>query len=206
MLGSFGAKTSGSGAGVRFGRPSSASIGSGVASPGVSVGTTSASLASVFGSAGVGSCDSGDTNAAGVSQQLVLIGLPQASIGTRQQTTRGTVHVYVIGTRFSTQRCTWIVFWNGSIRQTRYGTFSTRGSQTMRQVVTVHKDAIIKRGGGSVVYVVTDDKAQPRRIQIGEAAGPRVEVLDGLSVGENVVVRGNERLRPGAPVTIRKGS
>ncbi|MGI9484061.1 MAG: efflux RND transporter periplasmic adaptor subunit [Hyphomicrobiales bacterium] len=75
-----------------------------------------------------------------------------------------------------------------------------------RQVVTVHKDAIIKRGGGSVVFVVSEDKAQPRKIQIGESAGARVEVLDGLSVGEEVVVRGNERLQPGAPVMIRKGS
>jgi RND family efflux transporter MFP subunit len=76
----------------------------------------------------------------------------------------------------------------------------------MRQVVTVHKDAIIQRGGRNLVYVISDLKAEPRRIKIGEASGPRVEVLDGLKPGDDVVVRGNERLRPGAPVKIRKGS
>ncbi len=76
----------------------------------------------------------------------------------------------------------------------------------MRQVVTVHKDAIIKRGGNNLVYVVSDAKAMPRPIELGESTGARVEVTKGLKPGEDVVVRGNERLLPGSPVMIRKGS
>ena len=39
-----------------------------------------------------------------------------------------------------------------------------------------------------------------------EAADGMVEVLDGLKPGEMVVIRGNERLRPGQRVRIRRGS
>lgn len=70
-----------------------------------------------------------------------------------------------------------------------------------REVVTVHKDAILKRQGLSLVYVVdADSKAQARPVELGEAVGPRFVVLDGLKPGETVVVRGNERLRPGQTV------
>ena len=41
-----------------------------------------------------------------------------------------------------------------------------------------------------------NDKAQPRFVTIGVPVGNRYEVLDGLNVGDLVVVRGNERLRP----------
>jgi len=71
-----------------------------------------------------------------------------------------------------------------------------------RDVLTVHKDAVIKRGPASLVYVIQEDTAEMRRITLGEPTGSRYEVLDGLSEGEQVVVRGNERLRPGDKVTI----
>jgi len=70
-----------------------------------------------------------------------------------------------------------------------------------REVVSVHKDAILKRQGLSLVYVVTAENiAQIRPVELGEAVGPRFVVLDGLAPGEQVVVRGNERLRPGQEV------
>ncbi|MDP6688928.1 MAG: efflux RND transporter periplasmic adaptor subunit, partial [Alphaproteobacteria bacterium] len=68
------------------------------------------------------------------------------------------------------------------------------------QVVSVHKDAILKRRGNDIVFVVVDGAAQPRNIAIGDAVGGRFTVRDGLQVGEVVVVRGNERLYPGQPV------
>jgi RND family efflux transporter MFP subunit len=75
-----------------------------------------------------------------------------------------------------------------------------------RQIVSVHKDAIIKQPGDTIVFAVVDGKAQPRSIRLGEAVGSRYEVLDGLREGELVVVRGNERLRPGTPVQIEEAS
>lgn len=71
-----------------------------------------------------------------------------------------------------------------------------------RDVVTVHKDAVLPRGGSNSVYIVGDDgTVAPRPVQLGEAAGSRFVVLGGLAPGDIVVVRGNERLRPGQAVT-----
>jgi len=72
-----------------------------------------------------------------------------------------------------------------------------------RDVVSVHKDAVIARGDGNVVYVVEDGKANIRQVQTGEALGVRFEVISGLVPGDIVVTRGNERLRPGQDVTYK---
>ena len=72
-----------------------------------------------------------------------------------------------------------------------------------RQIVTVHKDAILKMQGLTMAYVVAEDNtAQIRSIELGDATGARFEVLSGLSPGDPVVIRGNERLRPGQSVRI----
>ena len=70
----------------------------------------------------------------------------------------------------------------------------------MRQVVTVHKDAVLNKGGRRVVFIVEDGAANVRPVQLGEAVGGRFIVLSGLKPGDQVVVRGNERLRPGQSV------
>lgn len=74
-----------------------------------------------------------------------------------------------------------------------------------RQVVSVHKDAVIIRGGRAVVYVVVDGVAQDRTIELGEATGNRFEVRSGLAPGDQVVTRGNEQLRSGQPVRTAEG-
>ena len=72
-----------------------------------------------------------------------------------------------------------------------------------RQIITVHKDAILKMQGLTMAYVVAEDNtAQIRSIELGDATAARFEVLSGLSPGEPVVIRGNERLRPGQSVRI----
>lgn len=70
-----------------------------------------------------------------------------------------------------------------------------------RDIVSVHKDALIARGTDYVVYVVEEGSAQVRQVEIGDAVGPRFEVVSGLAPGDIVVTRGNERLRPGDAVT-----
>ena len=69
-----------------------------------------------------------------------------------------------------------------------------------RTAVTVHKDAILNRADKTVVFVVTGGTAQMRPVRLGDAVGGRFEVLSGLDTGDLVVVRGNERLRPGQKV------
>ena len=69
-----------------------------------------------------------------------------------------------------------------------------------RDIVSVHKDAIVQRGRDKIVFVVVDGLAMVRTIRTGESSGSRIEVLDGLQPGDLAVVRGNERLQPNQPV------
>jgi multidrug efflux pump subunit AcrA (membrane-fusion protein) len=71
-----------------------------------------------------------------------------------------------------------------------------------RRVLSVHKDAIVNRQGKDIVFVAKGDEVQARPVRLGAAVGSRMEVLDGLGEGEQVVVRGNERLRSGAKVQV----
>ena len=70
------------------------------------------------------------------------------------------------------------------------------------QSLTVHKDAVITQQDGHLVYVVADDSATPQPVIIGNATGGRYEVISGLNEGDQVVIRGNERLAPGQTVRI----
>ena len=72
-----------------------------------------------------------------------------------------------------------------------------------RDIVSVHKDAVIARGAGYIVYVVEDGKAQIRQVKLSEAVGARLEVISGLAPGDLAVTRGNERLRTGQDATYK---
>jgi RND family efflux transporter MFP subunit len=72
----------------------------------------------------------------------------------------------------------------------------------IREVVTVHKDAIVHRGPNRVVSIVRNGKAFPRQVTIGSAVGNRYVVQKGLKAGDRVVTHGNETLPPGAAIRI----
>ncbi len=69
-----------------------------------------------------------------------------------------------------------------------------------RRLLTVHKDAVVTRGGAKVVVLVEGGKTKSRSVRVGEAVGDRFAVEFGLKAGDIVVIRGNERLRPGQSV------
>ncbi|WP_237072542.1 efflux RND transporter periplasmic adaptor subunit [Pseudaestuariivita rosea] len=71
---------------------------------------------------------------------------------------------------------------------------------TPREVLSVPKDALVQGRGGWTVFVNDNGTAQPRSVTVGVAMGDRFELLSGLDEGDQVVVRGNERLRPGQPI------
>ncbi|MCX6640961.1 MAG: efflux RND transporter periplasmic adaptor subunit [bacterium] len=58
--------------------------------------------------------------------------------------------------------------------------------------LTIPADAIIPSGRTNMVFVaLSEGKFQPRAVKLGEKSGDRVEVIEGLSEGENVVTRAN---------------
>lgn len=71
------------------------------------------------------------------------------------------------------------------------------------QVLTVPRSAMMTDQRGDFVYVIgADNKAERRGIRVGSQSTPQlVAVADGLREGEQVVVEGLQRVRPGAAVT-----
>ena len=71
-----------------------------------------------------------------------------------------------------------------------------------RPVVLVPEQAIVTFAGLERVFGVADGRAVEKRIRTGRRIGGRVEVLEGLAAGEQVVVDpGN--LTGGQPVTLK---
>jgi membrane fusion protein (multidrug efflux system) len=67
--------------------------------------------------------------------------------------------------------------------------------------VTLPQQAVTRSAQGDTVMVVSaDGKVAPRPIKIGSAKGNQWVVLDGLKAGEQVMVDGFQKLRPGASV------
>ena len=72
--------------------------------------------------------------------------------------------------------------------------------------VIVPRDALVPRGPKQILYRVQDKDGQPvaemLEVKSGRYFGEAVEVFGDLRAGDRVVVRGNERLRPGQPLVL----
>jgi membrane fusion protein, multidrug efflux system len=74
---------------------------------------------------------------------------------------------------------------------------------TLRDTNIVPTAAIQHGAPGAFVYVVKSDQtASVQKVKLGPGDGQRIAVLDGLQLGEKVVVDGSDRLREGAKVTL----
>ena len=72
-----------------------------------------------------------------------------------------------------------------------------------RDALLVPRDALVLRPGGVSVFVVESDQtAKQVQVTTGIGSGDQIEVNGDLSDGNMVVIRGNERLRPGQAVSI----
>lgn len=73
-----------------------------------------------------------------------------------------------------------------------------------RKALLVPKDSLVLSPSGTAVYAVVDQQARLVPVRTGAEHGSRIEAEGDLIPGLLVVVRGNERLRPGQPVTITR--
>jgi len=74
-----------------------------------------------------------------------------------------------------------------------------------RDTLTLPADVALRRGTRFIAFVVNDGKAQTRELRVGVRDGNRLEILEGLSAGEQVVVMGQHRLTDGMPVRLAAG-
>ncbi len=73
-----------------------------------------------------------------------------------------------------------------------------------KSTLVVNRDALnrLPGTGNYYVYVVQKDKAVLKNIETGFTQGNYVEVTNGLTEGEKVVVKGQNRLKDGVPVVV----
>jgi membrane fusion protein (multidrug efflux system) len=92
----------------------------------------------------------------------------------------------------------------GPLRELTDGEFVTvllEGVQPV-EVVAIPRAAVLSDQQGDYVFVVgPDNKAEQRRIQLGQSTSTIAAVISGLSPGEKVIAEGLQRVRPGQPVS-----
>src|SRR6476620_6958192 len=70
------------------------------------------------------------------------------------------------------------------------------------EVLAMPRSAVLSDQQGDYVFTVgPDNKAEQRRIQLGQSTSTVAAVLSGLSVVDKVIVKGLQRVRPGQPVS-----
>jgi len=92
----------------------------------------------------------------------------------------------------------------GPVRQLTDGEFVTvllEGVQPV-EVLAIPRSAVLSDQQGDYVFVVRpDNKAEQRRIQLGQSTTTIASVLTGLAPGDKVIVEGLQRVRPDQPVS-----
>jgi membrane fusion protein, multidrug efflux system len=69
------------------------------------------------------------------------------------------------------------------------------------EVLAIPRSAVLSDQQGDFVYVVgADNKAEQRRIKLGQSTSTIAAVTNGLSLGEKVIVEGLQKVRPSQPV------
>jgi len=72
-----------------------------------------------------------------------------------------------------------------------------------RRVTAVPRDALVIRQDGTKVFRVNENGiAEVIPVKTGMANNTYIEIKNGINIGDRIVIRGNERLRPGQRVVI----
>ena len=91
----------------------------------------------------------------------------------------------------------------GPVRELTDGEFVTvmlEGVQPV-EVLAIPRAAVLSDQQGDYVFTVgADNKAEQRRIQLGQSTPTIAAVINGLALGDKVIVEGLQRVRPGQPV------
>jgi len=81
--------------------------------------------------------------------------------------------------------------------------FVTIDLASTRNALLVPKDSVVTSGENKMVFSVADGKAVPIRVKVTGYFDGNVAVEGNLKPGDLVVIRGNERLRPGQAVKVQ---
>src|SRR5580692_4951790 len=90
-----------------------------------------------------------------------------------------------------------------TVRELTDGEFVTvllEGVQPI-EVLAIPRSAVLSDQQGDYVFTIgPDNKAEQRRIQLGQSTSTVAAVVSGLALGDKVIVEGLQKVRPGQPV------
>ncbi len=74
-----------------------------------------------------------------------------------------------------------------------------------QQALVIPESALIMKSEDVFVFAVdADNKAQMKKVKVGLRMVGKVEILDGLADGENVIIEGHQKIGPGSLVKIKE--
>ena len=71
-----------------------------------------------------------------------------------------------------------------------------------QQILVIPNSSVNKRKGREVVFKVKDEKAQEIQVQLGRKFGNYVEVISGLSAGEQIIENLSDKIDNGTEVKV----
>jgi membrane fusion protein (multidrug efflux system) len=77
------------------------------------------------------------------------------------------------------------------------------GIAVRENVPMIPQEAVLQRADGAIAFCLEGARAQRRVLKLGVFHDGRVEVVEGIAPGDLVVVRGQEQLVDGSPVSVR---
>jgi membrane fusion protein (multidrug efflux system) len=91
----------------------------------------------------------------------------------------------------------------GTVRELTDNEFVTVDLEGIKpvEVLAIPRSAVLSDQQGEYVFVVgADNKAEQRRIKLGQSTSTIAAVTSGISLGEKVIVEGLQKVRPNQPV------
>ena len=92
----------------------------------------------------------------------------------------------------------------GAVRELTDGEFVTVNLEGVEpvEVLAIPRSAVLSDQQGEYVFIVgADNKAEQRRIKLGQSTSTVAAVTSGLALGDKVIVEGLQKVRPGQPVS-----
>lgn len=120
-----------------------------------------------------------------------------ATIDTVSQTADGMTQLYTVTALLDNA--------GGSLKPGMFVTLSFSGD-SRKDAVLVPTKAILTQGDKSVVYVLDGENAKYIEVTPGISDGTQTEILNGLSGGETVIVKGQDYVSDGSPVKVVGGA
>jgi RND family efflux transporter MFP subunit len=76
----------------------------------------------------------------------------------------------------------------------------TGAAEAQTATVYVSQDAVRTDSDGNFVWIVRDDAVLRRPVSVGQASGPRIQIMSGLAAGDRIVIAAEQELVAGQAV------